>query len=178
MSSLAIRLSETSEIWAQALAPFAEGIARTLQSMTSKQPRNNAPATQLTQSRKLEAKGLKVANAARTKLNAISMCRICWRSYGNTVNRQKVNRGTRSLCAQRLRPAHIFKRFIALTSPGRANCTSTSFGINRIVHLHPLSLLQNGHSHLKFIFPSTVLTTLDNLGEKKGCSKLSNPFHF
>jgi hypothetical protein len=77
MSSLATRLSETSEIWAQTLAPFAEGIVRTLWSMTSKQPRSNAPATRLTQSRKREAKGLKVANAARQRPNAISMCGIC-----------------------------------------------------------------------------------------------------
>lgn len=45
--------------------------------MTSKQPRKNVPATRLTQSRKREAKGLKVENAAKPKLNAISMCGIC-----------------------------------------------------------------------------------------------------
>ena len=36
MSSLAERLSETSDIWARAVAPFAEGIAHALWSMTSK----------------------------------------------------------------------------------------------------------------------------------------------
>jgi hypothetical protein len=77
MSSLAVRMLETSQMWAQALAPFAEGIVRTLWSMTSKQPRNNAPATRLTQSRKREAKGLKVTNAAGLKLKANSMCGIC-----------------------------------------------------------------------------------------------------
>jgi hypothetical protein len=33
MSSLAARLSETSHVWRQALAPYAEGIARALWSM-------------------------------------------------------------------------------------------------------------------------------------------------
>jgi hypothetical protein len=45
--------------------------------MTSKQPRNNAPATRLTQSRKREAKGLKVAEIARSKSNSPAMCGVC-----------------------------------------------------------------------------------------------------
>jgi CRISPR-associated endonuclease Cas1 len=77
MSSLAVRMLETSQMWARELAPFAEGIAQTLWSMTTKRARNDTPATRLTQSRKREARGLKVANAARPKLNAISMCGIC-----------------------------------------------------------------------------------------------------
>jgi CRISPR-associated endonuclease Cas1 len=76
MSSLAVRLSETSEIWAQALAPFAEGIVRTLWSMTSKQPRSNVPATRLTQSRKREVKGLPVG-IVRSRSNAPAMCGVC-----------------------------------------------------------------------------------------------------
>jgi hypothetical protein len=77
MSSLASRLSETSEMWARELAPFAEGIARTLWTMTSKKPRNNSPATRLTQSRKREAKGLTQARATKSTSNAVVMCGIC-----------------------------------------------------------------------------------------------------
>jgi CRISPR-associated endonuclease Cas1 len=77
MSSLASRLSETTHIWAEAVAPFAEGIAQTLWSMTSKQGRSHAPATRLTQSRKREAKGSSFAATAKNISNAPALCRIC-----------------------------------------------------------------------------------------------------
>jgi CRISPR associated protein Cas1 len=76
MSSLAVRLSETSQMWARELAPFAEGIAQTLWSMTSKRARANVPATRLTQARKREAKGFPLI-AVRSKLNGPAMCGVC-----------------------------------------------------------------------------------------------------
>src|SRR5208337_5592579 len=45
MSSLAVKLSETSTIWARALAPFAEGIAGSFWSMNSVRTSNKRPAT-------------------------------------------------------------------------------------------------------------------------------------
>jgi CRISPR-associated endonuclease Cas1 len=77
MSSLASRLSETSHIWAEAVAPFAEGITQTLWSMTSKRGRSHAPATRLTQSRKREAKGSSFVATAKSISNAPALCRIC-----------------------------------------------------------------------------------------------------
>ena len=83
MSSLAVKLSETSDIWARAVAPFAEGIARSIWSMTSKRARSDAPATRLTQSRKREAKG--ISSDVHTKLisKPPALCRIC----GGALNR-------------------------------------------------------------------------------------------
>ena len=57
-SEFAIKLSETSRIWRQALGPFAEWIAHTLWSTTYQPSRTKAPATRLTQRRKREAKGI------------------------------------------------------------------------------------------------------------------------
>jgi CRISPR-associated endonuclease Cas1 len=57
-SEFASELSETAEIWRHALGPFAEGIANTLWSTTSRLAKAKAPATRLTQNRKREAKGI------------------------------------------------------------------------------------------------------------------------
>jgi len=55
-SAFAARLSETFKLWRQALGPLAEWIARELWTVTSKAPKERAPATRLTQNRKREAK--------------------------------------------------------------------------------------------------------------------------
>jgi hypothetical protein len=70
-------LAETSHIWARAVAPFAEGIARSLWSMTTKRSRTEVPATRLTQSRKREAKN--ILSEAHTKpiSKPPALCRIC-----------------------------------------------------------------------------------------------------
>jgi CRISPR-associated endonuclease Cas1 len=54
----AAQLSETSKLWKKAVGPLAEWIARTLWSITSRPPREKAPATRLTQNHKREAKGI------------------------------------------------------------------------------------------------------------------------
>jgi CRISPR-associated endonuclease Cas1 len=77
MSSLAKRLSETSDIWKQALAPYAEGIARALWSMRSKSARTRGFATQLTQSRKREAKGVFGQTPVKPSTAFPAGCRIC-----------------------------------------------------------------------------------------------------
>ena len=77
MSSLASQLSETSALWARALAPFAEGIAQSLWSMTSKQGKTKALATRLTQTRKREAKGKTLARPVRSTSRPTTLCRIC-----------------------------------------------------------------------------------------------------
>src|SRR5215471_4366631 len=48
-SECAARLSETAQIWRQALGPFAEWVAHTLWSTTRQGPLKKAPATRLTQ---------------------------------------------------------------------------------------------------------------------------------
>jgi CRISPR-associated endonuclease Cas1 len=51
-------LSETSKLWRQALSPLAEWVAHELWNVTSRAPREKAPATRLTQNRKRETKGI------------------------------------------------------------------------------------------------------------------------
>jgi hypothetical protein len=77
MGSLAERLSETSDLWARAVAPFAEGIARALWSMTSKRARTDLPATRLTQSRKREAKGIPTDVPIKSDSRPPAVCRNC-----------------------------------------------------------------------------------------------------
>jgi CRISPR-associated endonuclease Cas1 len=58
MASIATQLSETAQVWKTALAPFAEGIARSFWSTNHpKSVRNGGFATRLTQARKRKAKG-------------------------------------------------------------------------------------------------------------------------
>lgn len=54
----ASQLSETSKLWRQALGPLAEWIAHELWTVTSRGPKEKAPATRLTQNSKREAKGI------------------------------------------------------------------------------------------------------------------------
>lgn len=56
MGSFAVLLSETAPTWGRAVAPFAEWVASTLWSRTTKSPRDLAPATRLTQRRRREVK--------------------------------------------------------------------------------------------------------------------------
>jgi CRISPR-associated endonuclease Cas1 len=57
----AAQLSETSNLWKQALGPFAEWMLRTLWSGSSSTSKIKTPATRLTQDRKREAKGIPVS---------------------------------------------------------------------------------------------------------------------
>jgi hypothetical protein len=77
MSALATRLAETSRLWRQALAPYAEGLARALWSMRSKSARSRGFATRLTQSRKREAKGVFGQVSVKPPSNFPAGCRIC-----------------------------------------------------------------------------------------------------
>jgi CRISPR-associated endonuclease Cas1 len=77
MGSFALKLSETGQTWRRALAPFAEGIARTLWSMTSRRTRGTEFATRLTQNRKRAVKGFPPMSAARPAPSPPVVCRIC-----------------------------------------------------------------------------------------------------
>jgi len=58
MGSFAARLSETAPIWARAVAPIAEWVARKFSANISKPNRYVGPATRLTQTRKRIVKGV------------------------------------------------------------------------------------------------------------------------
>jgi len=78
MGSFAVQLSETAQTWRRALAPFAEGISRSLWTSLSKRGSGTTTATRLTQNHKREAKGIIVDVVVnRRKVPPPSVCRIC-----------------------------------------------------------------------------------------------------
>src|SRR5439155_116209 len=56
MASFAIRLTETASMWARAIGPVAEWVARQLWSTTQKRTQSNLPPTRLTQTHRRAAK--------------------------------------------------------------------------------------------------------------------------
>jgi len=77
MAQLAAQLSETASIWRQAVAPFAEWVARTLWSTIRKSDREPAPATRLTQSRKREVTGAPSLPPAVSAPRPQNICHGC-----------------------------------------------------------------------------------------------------
>ncbi len=78
MSSLTTQLSETGQIWRRALAPFAEGIARSLwQAKGSKSLRDEGPSTKLTQARKRESRGGSPDLPVIRIPKPLAWCRLC-----------------------------------------------------------------------------------------------------
>jgi CRISPR-associated endonuclease Cas1 len=90
MASFAAQLSETAPMWARAVAPCAEWIARQLWSANRKAPRDITPPTRLTQQNKREAKGAAPFPRAGRPLEANNLCRGC----GKTL------RSGRAQCAE------------------------------------------------------------------------------
>jgi CRISPR-associated endonuclease Cas1 len=77
MASFAIRLTETASLWARAIGPVAEWVARQLWSTTQERTRSNLPPTRLTQTRRREVKGVGSAPAGRTGPRLENLCRSC-----------------------------------------------------------------------------------------------------
>jgi hypothetical protein len=77
MGPFAVRLSETAPAWARAVAPIAEGVARTLWATRPKPPRQFFPATRLTQGHRRVAKGMPVDMPAQPAARPPAVCRVC-----------------------------------------------------------------------------------------------------
>jgi CRISPR-associated endonuclease Cas1 len=91
MASFAIRLTETAQMWARAVAPVAEWVARQLWSTTHKRTPSKLPPTRLTQNHRRESKGIVSAPTEPTALRVEHLCRGC----GKTI------RDGRNHCANR-----------------------------------------------------------------------------
>jgi len=89
MAQFATRLAETAQVWARAVAPVAEWVARQLWSTTRKRMQSNLPPTRLTQSHRREAKGIVSALIAPVAPRIENLCRGC----GTTI------RGGRNHCS-------------------------------------------------------------------------------
>ena len=77
MSSLAVNLSETSPMWAQAVAPLAEWVARQLWSRARKSNSETSPPTRLTQRHKRQVKGVRPVPLAERAPRPQTICRGC-----------------------------------------------------------------------------------------------------
>ncbi len=78
MAPIAAQLSETAKVWRTALAPFAEGIARSFWlANPSKAIRNDGLPTRLTQARKRETRGLSPELPATRIPKPLAWCRLC-----------------------------------------------------------------------------------------------------
>jgi CRISPR-associated endonuclease Cas1 len=87
MASLAILLTETASVWARAIGPVAEWVARRLWSTTQKRTHSNLPPTRLTQTHRREVKGLASAQAAPAAPRVENLCRGC----GKTIRDGRVH---------------------------------------------------------------------------------------
>jgi CRISPR-associated endonuclease Cas1 len=77
MNSLTVKLSESALMWRHAIAPFAEGIARSFWLETPKKQRLENLSTPLTQTRKREAKDISATVKPELVLNVPNVCGIC-----------------------------------------------------------------------------------------------------
>src|SRR5208283_1641106 len=77
MASLAVRLSETAPMWARAVAPLAEWVARGLWPRQRRPIYETAPPTCLTQRHKREAKGAPSLPPAEPAPRQLAVCRAC-----------------------------------------------------------------------------------------------------
>jgi CRISPR-associated endonuclease Cas1 len=85
MATLAVQLSQTSEMWTRAVAPVAEWVSRVLWSALPKPSRQEFPATRLTQSRRRAARH---TSRRATEEKAIQVPRLC-RTCGNALKNGK-----------------------------------------------------------------------------------------
>jgi CRISPR-associated endonuclease Cas1 len=77
MASLALQLSQTSEMWRGAVAPAAEWISRVPWSALPKPSRQVFPATRLTQNRRREARGMSIEAPEKKATEIPRLCRTC-----------------------------------------------------------------------------------------------------
>lgn len=80
MANFAARLSETAPLWARAVAPVAEWVARQL--WQRKPEKDGPPPTRLTQRHKREAKGSSPVSVSEVVPKAESICRDCGAPIG------------------------------------------------------------------------------------------------
>jgi CRISPR-associated endonuclease Cas1 len=85
MGTFAAQLSETAPMWARAIAPIAEGVARTLSSALPRIKGKPTAPTRLTQDHKREAKGRPPLSPVEVFPRPPAVCRICGASIEQGV---------------------------------------------------------------------------------------------
>src|SRR5438552_17675466 len=119
MASLAIRLTETVGMWARAIAPVAEWVARELWSTPQKRTQSILPPTRLTQTHRREAKGISSAPTVPAAPRVENLCRGC----GKTVRdgRQHCADCAVTTATERLVNAARIGRIASRSPEARAN---------------------------------------------------------
>ena len=77
MADIACQLSETADMWRRYLAPFAEGIARSLWDGIAHKRINRGPATRLTQTTMRNARGFSISGRNEANPITFKLCLIC-----------------------------------------------------------------------------------------------------
>ncbi len=118
MASFATRLTETAGIWARAVGPVAEWVARQLWSTTQKRAQINRSPTRLTQTHRREAKGTVLATTAPAAPRVENLCRGC----GKTIRDGRTHCGDCAMttATERLLNAARIGRTAAQTPEARA----------------------------------------------------------
>ena len=117
MGSFATRLAETAPMWARAVAPIAEWVARQLWTRR-RDSRETGPATRLTQSRKREAKGIAWPRETKPVAQPYSVCQTCGKAI-------KTGRKFCSACAVPVATERILEVAEAGHTAGRAASQTT-----------------------------------------------------
>jgi CRISPR-associated endonuclease Cas1 len=126
MASFAIRLTETAQVWARAMGPIAEWVARQLWSTTQKRTQSNLPPTRLTQEHRREAKGYVSIVTALAVQRVENLCRGC----GKAIRDERTHCGTCAVMAatERLANAARIGRVAARTPAARARHAESERG--------------------------------------------------
>ena len=118
MAPFAVRLTETAPMWARAVAPLAEWVARQLWRRKRTPERESEPPTRLTQARRREAQG---GTPLQSELAAPRRKNIC-RGCGKTLTRGRDHCGQCAIepASERLLDAARLGRTVAHTPEARA----------------------------------------------------------
>jgi CRISPR-associated endonuclease Cas1 len=123
VASFAAQLSQTAPMWARAVAPFAEWVARTLWSKASKPTRNERPPTPLTQRHRREAKDAQSFPPAERPFRPETLCRGC----GKNIRTGRIHCGQCAIegATQRLEAAARIGRLVSHTPEARTKQSAT-----------------------------------------------------
>ena len=125
-ASFAAQLCQTAPMWARAVAPFAEWVARTLWNTASNPTRHERPATALTQRHRREAKGAPSFPPAERPPRQQTLCRGC----GKGIRAGRIHCGECAIegATQRFADAAKIGRSVSHSAEGRTKQSLTRKG--------------------------------------------------
>ena len=125
-ASFAAQLCQTAPMWARAVAPFAEWVARTLWSTVLKPTRHERPATPLTQRHRREAKGAPSFPPGGRPPRPQTLCHGCGKNI--RAGRNHCGQCAVEGATQRLVAASAIGRLVSHSPEARAKQSATRRG--------------------------------------------------